>query len=139
MMRYGEAKVKAVKQEMNLGGTQLENFMRTSIQRTTTSFRTYRRRGVVHRSSKPGSPPNTDTGLLARSINTMVLASKNKLTLSTGVRSKKRNKFSRIPVVRYAKWLEYGTRGMAKRPFVGPAFRKFEPKILARIKKAMAR
>lgn len=39
-----------------------------SIQEHRSRGVAYRRRGVVHIASKPGSPPNTDTGKLVRSI-----------------------------------------------------------------------
>lgn len=57
--------------------------------------------------SAKGSPPNTDTGHLQRSINIEPLQPQK--TMYVGVNAD------------YGVWLEFGTRNMAPRPFMQPA------------------
>ncbi len=66
--------------------------------------RVYGRRG--HRASAPGQPPASDTGRLLSSIR---FGQPSPLTATVG------------SDLVYAKYLEYGTRHMAARPFFGPA------------------
>ena len=81
-----------------------------SIQRGTKSGRIYQRAGgsnlsATHQASAPGQAPATDTGALANSIQFTAKG------LAGAV-------FSRLD---YSFWLEYGTLGMAPRPFLAPA------------------
>lgn len=69
--------------------------------------RIYRRGGVSHQASAPGEPPASDTGQLVNSIITSV--DTGKLTGSVGFGTE------------YAKFLNYGTRNIAPRPFAIPA------------------
>jgi HK97 gp10 family phage protein len=70
--------------------------------------RIYVRRGRIrHRASAPGQPPASDTGTLVRSIVMDVDATK--LTVSVGSN------------VKYAPYLELGTRRMKARPFLSLA------------------
>lgn len=63
--------------------------------------------------SKPGEPPHVDTGLLKRSVG-FVKPAPRKRWIGTGLGSKDKTG--------YAKFLEFGTRYMAPRPFLRPAF-----------------
>ena len=74
--------------------------------------------------SPPGEAPNSDTGRLAKSITVDL----NKGRLSARVYTD----------LEYAKWLEYGTRSMDARPFLGPAYERQKNSILDEIEKALA-
>lgn len=84
----------------------MQNFARKGIQSGPKTGRKYRRRSITHVASAPGEFPATDTGTLVRSV----IGETEKETLeaicSTGTL--------------YAKWLEFGTRKMAARPFLRP-------------------
>jgi len=70
--------------------------------------------------SKPGDPPNVDTGLLKRAVG-FTKPSLLVRYVGTGLGSNAKTG--------YAKHLEFGTRFMAPRPFLRPAFRKNRRKI----------
>ncbi len=68
--------------------------------------RTYVRHGVAHTASQPNYPPNVDIG-----------------TLKNAIHVQKRGRLTRVistGSVQYAFYLEFGTRRMAARPFMGP-------------------
>lgn len=67
----------------------------------------YRRRGRSHQASAPGEPPATMTGELAQSIE-----------VDEDATSKSAYAVAGSP---WAKWLEFGTRMMAARPFMRAA------------------
>jgi hypothetical protein len=73
--------------------------------------------------SKPGNPPNTDTGTLVKSLNVEV-----DLNKATG------KVYSKL---KYALWLEVGTLNIEKRPFLAPALEKFYVKFIDAIKKVL--
>lgn len=88
-----------------------------SISTGTRRGRIYKRRSIEHQASAPGELPKTDTGQLVRNI----FFRKNKRAdYSTGSKA----------TVPYGFWLEFGTRKMAKRPWLRPAadtiIRQFE-------------
>lgn len=65
--------------------------------------------------SKPGDPPNTDTGHLVKGI---------------GFRFEKGGLIGKVGTnVRYGAWLEFGTMKMAARPWLRPAVEKVTEKI----------
>jgi len=69
--------------------------------------------------SKPGEPPNVDTGHLKRNVGwTKYTKRKNTRKVGTGIGNKQS--------VGYASWLEYGTRKMAARPFLRPIMSRRE-------------
>lgn len=75
--------------------------------------------------SKPGDPPNTDRGGLIQSIQFEV----DKSTLDASVGSN----------LKYAAWLEFGTKRMKKkRPWLAPAIRKTKNKIPKGFKRPIA-
>ena len=61
-----------------------------------------------HRASAPGQPPATDTGILINSIESK------REGMTAWVWTEKE----------YGKWLEFGTRDIAPRPWLGPAVDK---------------
>jgi HK97 gp10 family phage protein len=73
--------------------------------------------------SQPGSPPNTDTGNLVRSISVERLG---KDAVTVGSRDS----------APYGKWLEYGTSRMEARPWLIPAFNLSKPVIEEKITRA---
>lgn len=83
------------------------------IQNASGSYRT-------HQASAPGDPPAVDTGKLIRSIET------------------EQDGASAAVIVRapYAYLLEFGTRHIAPRPFLGPALEKLRKRIVALFVKA---
>lgn len=88
--------------------------------------RTYRKRNPtrVHTASAPGQPPATDTGRLANSIEFDKVS---ELTATVGSN------------LIYAKYLEYGTRRMAARPFFGPATEEARIKFQQRMERVVQR
>ena len=83
-----------------------------------------RKSGPPHQASAPFDPPATDTGEL-----------KNNITMDV----KKRGKVlvgQIISGAEYSVHLEFGTRNMEKRPFLGPALKRNRKKIMVKFKKA---
>lgn len=62
-----------------------------------------------HQASRPGEPPAPDTGTLRNSIRTIDTSNAKRIRVRVGT------------AVKYAPWLEFGTRRMAPRPFMRPA------------------
>lgn len=84
---------------------EMVNGIKLSIQQQSVG-RAYKRKGKTHIASKPGEPPNIDTGTL---INSYTWERDGNHTRHIGTS------------VEYAEFLEMGnTRGMAPRPHVGP-------------------
>lgn len=77
--------------------------------------RIYHRGGVSHQASAPGENPAGDTGQLANSITTSVDAAA--LTGTVGIGAA------------HGKFLEYGTRNMAPRPFARVALIHKSPEV----------
>lgn len=78
--------------------------------------------GPAHVPSKPGQPPNTDTGRLVGSVSSRVVR---KNVTETSVEAE------------YGVPLEYGTDKMAPRPALRPAFNEMKPHILNNLRKAL--
>ena len=89
-----------------------------SIQRGSRSGRTYKRGSVFHRASGPGEAPKTDTGSLVSSIFSSLRKQRNKPVAFVG------------SDIVYAKHLEFGTRHMAARPWLQPAFDRMLPRMI---------
>lgn len=79
--------------------------------------------GKGHVPSRPGEPPNQDTGVLANNIE-VVQISPAKVEVS-----------SNAP---YSAPLEFGTSKMAARPFMGPAAERTKPVLVDYVKRAVA-
>mgnify|MGYP002634645222 CR=1 FL=1 len=82
---------------------------------------------LPNRSSAAGEAPANQSGDLSRAIRAIL--SPDKLEAKVGVPNSAN--------LNYAKWLEYGTRGMAPRSFVFPALQKHKKKITEDYKKAL--
>lgn len=72
--------------------------------------------GKMHVASKPGDPPNIDTGWLAKNVTWEI--DKKALEARVGTN------------VEYGQNLETGTMEIAPRPWLGPALRKVRPEIV---------
>ena len=75
--------------------------------------------GTGHFPSKPGEPPNNDTGVLKNNIE----------TISTGLLSAEVQ--SKAP---YAVALEFGTSKVKERPYMRPAAKKMKPVVAEHVK-----
>jgi len=74
--------------------------------------------------SNPGDPPNWRTGTMARSWRTRVKGKGDPIVAVAGTN------------VKYAEWLENGTKRMLPRPFLGLAMDSIEPYVARRIAQA---
>lgn len=90
---------------------------RKSIQKHMSKGESYGR----HTASKPGFPPNTDTGRLVQSIEFEI-----DQTVPSGVVGTN---------LEYGKFLEFGTSNMRPRPWLSRAYGMFQKKIRDRISK----
>lgn len=95
--------------------------MVNSVQESGSSGREYTRGNKKHVASAPGSPPNTDTGQLVRSMY-VDRATANHLVARIGADAP------------YAKYLEFGTSRMDARPFLEPAFNEFKDEVNEKIR-----
>lgn len=74
--------------------------------------------------SAPGSPPHLRTGTLSRSIDQELLRDDREIIGRVGTN------------LNYGKWLEIGTRKMAKRPYLRPALDGMRSRIESDIREA---
>jgi hypothetical protein len=79
------------------------------IQGGGRSGKVYKRRSITHQASAPGEFPKTDTGELANNI---TVRKNGFADYDAGSRQQAPHGF----------WLEFGTRFMAKRPWLTPSF-----------------
>lgn len=89
---------------------------------TAKTGRIYKRNGVMHQASAPGEPPANLTGTLVGGFKMTINQTGNLITASV------------TNSVRYAKFLEFGTRKMAARPFMRPAYAAAKNRILSVIR-----
>lgn len=82
------------------------------IQRGARTGRTYNRNGKSHKASAPNEFPKSDTGNI---VNNITVKREGNAHYTTG---------SRASGAPYGFWLEFGTRHMAKRPWLEPSFKK---------------
>lgn len=83
------------------------------------SIRAHMSSGITygkHTASKEGYPPNSDTGTLANSIRVEIDAAKLIALVGTNLL--------------YGAWLEFGTKDMGARPWLGPAFKANEKRLI---------
>jgi HK97 gp10 family phage protein len=78
---------------------------------------------TTHQASAPGDPPASDTGNLINSIGTDFRRAELSVLVGTEVE--------------YAPFLEYGTRRMAPRPFMRPAYQSREAAIERAVREAI--
>jgi len=129
-MKKMEAPIEYAKRSLIALGYQLENTIKRSMKAGTG--RMYGK----HQASAPGSPPAVDTGRLRGSISTNWTGSgmtKGKVDGSAlagdGIpQPSDKSKFivSVGSAVPYAGWLEFGTKKIAARPYIRPAFDKLK-------------
>ena len=119
--KYGEGVARATAQGAQLvRSTAIRSIQQKSNGETVTRYRSGGR-SYSHVASKPGDPPNTDTGALVRSINVEIRPD------GTFVGT----------TLEYAPFLEFGTARMAERPFLNPALEQNKNKIRQLIEQAM--
>lgn len=82
------------------------------------------RRGIKHWSSKPGMPPNSNTGTLRGKIT---------ITKARGIGTVAFVKSG----AKYSRALEMAKDRGKRRPFMGPMYKKLRPLFVSRIKQAM--
>lgn len=111
-----ELKKKMTRSVMLVHGTAVEDIQRGAKSGETYELYNPRR---THTASAPGEAPATDTGFLVGSITHQVKKSGTNLVGQI------------VASAPYAIHLEFGTREMAKRPFMEPALRKNQKKIEA--------
>ena len=98
-----------LQQVLQAGAEETRNMAVRSIQASQSQGRIYQRRSVEHTASKPGKPPNTDTGNLVSNITVQ------KIEKGFDVGSRQG--------APYGLWLEFGTSKMLPRPWLAPAFK----------------
>lgn len=109
----------SIKREMARKGAMATNTLRNvelEVLSKGGSGKKYKR--LPNRSSAPGETPAPQSGNLRQDWNDETLIEGNRVT-------------SRLKSnVKYARWLEDGTKKMAKRPFVNPIKKKAEPEVI---------
>ena len=109
----------SIKREMARKGAMATNTLRNvelEVLSKGGSGKKYKR--LPNRSSAPGETPAPQSGNLRQDWNDETLIEGNRVT-------------SRLKsYVKYAGWLEDGTKKMAKRPFVNPIKKKAEPEVV---------
>ena len=109
----------SIKREMARKGAMATNTLRNvelEVLSKGGSGKKYKR--LPNRSSAPGETPAPQSGNLRQDWNDETLIEGNRVT-------------SRLKSnVKYARWLEDGTKKMAKRPFVNPIKKKAEPEVV---------
>ena len=103
---------KAAKAGIWAGANEIKVEAQLSITRGSVS-------GKNHVASKPGEPPNNDTGVLKNNIE----------TISTGPLTAEVQ--SKAP---YAAALEFGTSKVKERPYMRPAAKKMKPVVAEHVK-----
>lgn len=111
----GQEKVALVGRALYVGGDMLRAHASRLITEGAVS-------GKNHVPSRPGQPPNEDTGMLRTNIEVAQVA-----PLRVEVSSN----------APYSRALEYGTSKMAARPFMGPSVRAKRKDIVALVGKAV--
>lgn len=109
----------SIKREMARKGAMATNTLRNvelEVLSKGGSGKKYKR--LPNRSSAPGETPAPQSGNLRQDWNDETLIEGNRVTSHL-----KSN-------VKYARWLEDGTKKMAKRPFVNPIKKKAEPEVV---------
>ena len=115
---------KAVNRAIKVNGMEYARDLRQAVGLNKSRYRQYRRRGVVHWSSRPGHYPNTDTGWLKHSI------------FVTGIRN---NAIFVKVTAKYARKLEFGNGRVRARPFATPIRNAKEKRFRIRIANALNR
>ena len=131
ILKLGNISEKAgveVRKAINQGALMVKTDALRSIKKTSFGKK-YMRKGKIMFRSKPGDAPNKMDGDLEKNIR-----------VSTGKYDMGKTYYAEVrSEVPYAKSLEYGTKKMAKRPYMIPAMKKNETVIEELVKKAIAR
>jgi HK97 gp10 family phage protein len=117
--RLEQNAMRELKKKMNRSVMLVHGTVVDSIQRGSKSGKTYQLTNPkrTHTASAAGEAPATDTGYLVSNITHQVKKSGNNLVGQI------------VASAPYAIHLEFGTRNMAKRPFLQPALKKNQRKI----------
>lgn len=107
-LKHNERELDRTLQDM---ARRVESEAKRTIQGGARSGRVYKRGGKNHKASAPNEAPKTDTGQLVANITT---ERKGFMNYDVGSRRGAPHGF----------WLEFGTRNMAKRPWLTPAYNK---------------
>ena len=121
--RINAANRAALQRAIAIAGAQVQGDAQRSIQRGGRSGVVVTIGGKRHQRSAPGEAPKTDTGRLAGSIFAEVLNGGLRVDVGTDVG--------------YGTHLEFGTKNMAARPWLLPAFERNRDRIVQRVKKAV--
>lgn len=113
----GREKIELVGQALFAGGEMIKAEAARSITEGAVS-------GAGHVPSRPGEPPNEDTGTLRRNITVTQVGPLHVRVASNAP---------------YSAHLEFGTSKMAARPFMGPAARAKKKAVVALVKGAIGR
>ena len=113
-----------VTKQLNLNALDYVNSVRKSIRRNTGKYRPYKRGGRTHWSSRPGTPPNSDTGNLVRRIEVTRISRNGKPAI---VKSG----------AKYSAALEFARKKKRKRPFMLPMLEARRKLYTLRIKRAI--
>lgn len=111
----GQQKIELVGQALFAGGEMIKGEAARLI--TTGAIS-----GKGHIPSKPGEPPNEDTGTLRRNITVTQIGPLHVRVASNAP---------------YSIFLEFGTSKMVARPFMQPAARAKKPEVIALVRKAV--
>lgn len=114
---------KSTERALKVSGMEMVKELKNMLRLNATRYKRYVRRSVEHWSSRPGSPPNPDTGFLGQSVKLSSM--------------RKAGSVFVIVAARYARRLEFGTRSIKKRPFVKPVRDMLAPIFRRRIIKAL--
>lgn len=123
--KYQDDVKKEVKKAVADGAFKVHSDVVKSIQNPSVSGRSYKVGNVTRVASAPGSPPNSQTGDLAKSYKIKVL---NKGFTALVYSNSK-----------YARPLEFGTTKMAARPHLYKNFNKHREAIKKSIKRALSK
>ncbi len=147
-MKKAMAPLEVAQQRLVKIGFQLEaDIKRSMVAGTGQTYMKGKNKNIVHVASAPGEPPAVDTGRLRASISTNwsdSFLSRGKTDSKAlpedgiGKPARRENLFTVVvgTNVVYAPWLEMGTRRMAARPFVRPAFDRMRSRIASMITKS---
>lgn len=113
----GREKIELVGQALFAGGEMIKAEAARSITEGAVS-------GAGHVPSKPGEPPNEDTGTLRRNITVTQIGPLHVRVASNAP---------------YSAHLEFGTSKMAARPFMGPAARAKKKEVVALVRGAISK
>lgn len=111
-----------ISDELEAGASKMHSLAVRRIQKNSGSGRVYVRGGVSHTASAPGEYPNTDKGSLVASMGWRSTSSLSSEFYARAV---------------HARYLEFGTSRMRKRPFMRPTFRELRPEISKRVARAV--